>query len=192
MINKLWLWGGAAAVAVIGGGLILSRGKSSSADTSGAYYPATVYGGVTDSGATSNTASSTDNSISQLIAANIATATQQSETTKYTSDNQKAVALATIAANQNVALDDNATVIKKSLADQVGNIISAFTKKTVKSSGGSAGFLGIGASGGSASSTETGPGSIVGKIGYENGIIKIDVAQGPALLSAPPLNVLTG
>lgn len=194
-MNKLWLYGGAALVVVAGGAFALTRKPASATDANGSYYPATVYGqGVPTAdpgGLGGTTGLSTDNSIGQLIAANIATATLQSNTTIHTSDNALAAALATVQANKDIAFDDNATVIKKSLADQIGSVISAFTTRTTSSQGGNAGFFGIGASGGSSSSVEQGPGSIVGKIGYNNGMISIDVAQGPKLTSAPPLSVLT-
>lgn len=180
-MNKLWIWGGAGLAILAGGAFMLTRKPAAATDTSGSYYPATVYGsGVPTAdpgGIGGSTGLSTDNSIAQLIAGNVAMAEAQSSAAIHTSDNQLSAALATVAANRDIALNDNQTTIQKSLADQIGNVIQSFTTKQVSSQGGTSGFFGIGATGGSSSSSEVGPNSIVGHLGFENGMIDINLAR---------------
>lgn len=181
-INKWMLWGGGGLAAVAAVYLVMKNsGAASGSSTDGSFYPPITYSGGTAGGTTSTDpgTGTTDDSIAQLIAGNLAIAQAQSSATEYTSDNSKTVALATLAEQQTVALDTNATGIKQSLASQLGNVIQAFTKSTVKTSS-SGGFFGIGA--GSSSEVDTqGPGSIVGSLGFDpNGQLKINLAQGPA------------
>lgn len=142
-MNKWILWGGAGVAALVGGVLLFRGGAApaASTDTTGSagYYPPMVYGGASGSSATDTTSgTSTDNSIAQLIAGNLATAQEQSNLTKYTSDNDKAVALATLGSQQAIASNDNATKlamqlasnrndIQKTLAEQVGSITANLT-----------------------------------------------------------------
>jgi hypothetical protein len=145
-VNKLWLWGGAGAAALVGGFLLLRGGSAPAASSSdnsgglGSYYPPLVYGGGGGSVTSDGSGSSTDNSIAQLIAGNLAVAQEQSNMTKYTSDNEKAIALAQygsqerIAANDNTTklaleLDRNKTDIQKALAGQLGGLASALGVK---------------------------------------------------------------
>lgn len=147
MINKWLLWGGGGAVALVAG-VLLFRGNSAPADSGGdsglgAYYPATVYGsGYSGGGSTTSDGSgaSTDNSIAQLIAGNLAVAQQQSSTTKYVSDNDRAIALATLENQKTVAANDNAAKlalaqnntrgeIQKTLAAQVGQLANKYGGK---------------------------------------------------------------
>lgn len=187
-MNKLWLWGGGAVAAVALGAFILTRGTApvassdASADTGlGSYFPPLVYGsggsvaGADPGGLNASDSYSTDNSISQLIASQLATATIQSETTKYTAGLDRDVALAGYASDQAIALDTNKTDIQKALAAQLTGVVNAFTNKSSTSKS-SSGFLGIGGSG-SSNSTTTGPNSIVGSIGFDNGKINIDIAK---------------
>jgi len=185
--KKILLWGGAGIVALGGAWFVLHRGSGSGQDSAAmaAYIPPTVYGtgsvaGADPGGLGGTTGLSTDNSIAQIIAANLGLAQLQSSAAIHTSDNQKEVALATLDANKIIALNDNQTTVNNSLAQQLGNVINAFTKKSASSTGGTSGFFGIGATAGSSSSIEQGPGSIVGSLGYQDGLLKIDLSQGPA------------
>jgi len=174
MHNKAVLWGGAGVVALIGAWLIFHKGGSSGSGAT-AYVPPTVIG----TGGTSTDASgaSTDNSISQIIAANLQLAADQSNAVIHQSDNQKAVALATVDANRIVALNDNQTSQNIALTSQLGNVIDAFTTDITSSTGGTSGFFGIGATAGSTSSSKVGPSSVVGELGFDqNGMLKINLA----------------
>jgi hypothetical protein len=174
MHNKAVLWGGAGVVALIGAWLIFHKGGSSGNGAIG-YVPPTVIG----TGGTSTDASgaSTDNSISQIIAANLQLAADQSNAVIHQSDNQKAVAMATLDANKTVALNDNQTTQNVALTSQLGNVINAFTSKVTSSVGGTSGFFGIGATAGSSQSSEIGPSSINGELGFDqNGMLKINLA----------------
>jgi hypothetical protein len=166
-MNKWLLWGGAGAAALVGGFLLLRGGAqpaaSSSTDTSASsgYYPPVVYGSgstsIDSSGSSGGT--TTDNSIAQLIASNLATAQEQSSLTRYTSDNEKAIALANYGSQATIAQNDNATKlamqqdqnkadIQKALAGQLGALSATF--------GG----------------TKTG---LVGAIGYANDAINVSL-----------------
>jgi hypothetical protein len=185
-INKWWLYGGAGVAVLAVGAIMLSRGGGSDASASDdlTYYPSMVFGGGTvpsaaPGGLNASEAYSGDNSIAQMIASNFATAQLQADTSKYVADTEKAIMLATLENERVLTLDTNKSLVQQSLATQLGAVVNAFTTKSSKSS---SGFLGIG---GGSSSTTKGPGSIVGEIGFEDGKIKIDIASGPALSTAP-------
>ncbi len=143
-MNKWLLWGGAGAAALVGGFMLLRGGSApaaQSADSGGGYYPPMVFGSGGGTVASSDSGSSTDNSIAQLIAGNLAVAQEQSSMTKYTSDNEKAIALATLGTQQTIAsndnsfklaqtLDNNKTAVQQSLADQLGALSATFGSKT--------------------------------------------------------------
>jgi hypothetical protein len=152
-VNKWLLWGGAGAAALVGGFMLLRGGSApaASADSgSGGYYPPMVFGSGGGTVASDSSGTSTDNSIAQLIAGNLAVAQEQSSMTKYTSDNDKAVALATLGTQQTIASNDNAnklalqlnnnkTAIQQALAAQLGNISA--TLGTKQGLAGSLGFV---------------------------------------------------
>lgn len=187
-LKNPWVLGG-VGLAVLAGAFVLTRpAANSDAAGSDEFFPPIVVGGANGGiptadpgGLNASTAYSTDNSISQLIASNLATATMQSDLTKYTSDNDKSVALATLSAQKEIALDTNKTTIQQALASQLGAVVSAFTTTTSKSK---SGFLGIG---GGSSSTTQGPTSILGSIGFDNGKIAIDIARDGAKPAATPV-----
>ena len=156
-MNKWILWGGAGAAALVGGLMLLRGGAAPAASTndtassSGGYYPPTVYGSGAGAVSSGGSGTSTDNSIASLIAGNLAVAQVQSSLTKYTSDNDKAVALATLGSQDLIARNDNQTKlamqlannrtdIQKVLAGQLGTITSAFGSHN--GVGGTLGFTG--------------------------------------------------
>lgn len=181
--KKVWIWGGAGLAVLIAVWYFMGRNSSGTGDQT-AYLPTTVYGagsvaGADPGGLGGTSSGSTDNSIAQLIAGNLQMAQEQANAVITQSNNQKDVALATLDANTQVALSDNQTTQNVSLASQLGNIVSAFTTQKSSTTGGTTGFFGIGATGSSSSTVKEGPGSIVGSLGFQNGMLDINLAQGP-------------
>ncbi len=183
--KKILLWGGAGVVALAGAWFVFHKGSSGDSGAGAAYMPSTVYGlgsvaGADPGGLGGTSGLSTDNSIAQVIAANLGLAQLQSNAAIHTSDNQKDVALATLDANKLIALNDNQTTQNVALASRLGDVINAFTSKVTSTTGGTSGFFGIGATAGSSYAAENGPGSIVGSLGFDNGKLDINLSQGPA------------
>lgn len=213
--KSLLIYGGIGAVVLVGGFLyVKSQGNSgAAAPDNSAFIPPTFYssgssgtdatGTVDTSGATSGaTATSTDDSIAQLLASTLSQAQLQSDTTKYTVDQQTKVALAGYTNNLAMTQSTNDAAVEQSLASQLGNIVKTFqgsfsnsstTTENTNANSNSSGFFGIG--GGNSNSTSskvssqssegvTGVGGVVGTIGYKNGTISLDIAQEAAKKAA--------
>lgn len=191
-IDNKWLIGGGIGVAALVAGFVFLKPKAAASDSSyggiDGYYPPTVIGsgsGISSAdpgGLNASTSYSTDNSISQLIASTLQQSTDQMNTTKYTSDNDKAVALATLDTQKAISAGNNNTSIQEALASQLGQIAASFT--TTKTSNKS-GFLGIG---GGSSTSSSGPTSIVGSIGFDPNSNKINInlaGSNPPPVAAP-------
>lgn len=193
MDKRILIYGGIGAVVLVGGFFVLNRGggQSDAPAQDNGYYPATVYssggGGIVgdSSGSSSGdgTAASMDTSISALIASTLAQGQLQKDMTIYQADTDKAIAFKGYETTQFVTQSNNDASIQRSLADQLSGIVKTFQgsgSSTTTSGSSKSGFFGIG--GGSSNSVNsssyvTGVNGVKGTIGYQNGVISLDIAQ---------------
>jgi len=199
MDKKFLIYGGIGAVALVGGFMLLNRGGGSEAAPAAdsGYFPATVYssgggmqGGSSDTAfATGTTAAATDMNIAALLATQLSTAQMNADMTKFSATTEKEIALAGYTNSLAIAKEQSNASIMQGLASSLSGIIKTFQgsgSSTSTSGSSSSGFFGIG--GGSSQSVQSSSYTnavhgVEGNIGYQNGVISIDLNQSynPAL-----------
>lgn len=193
MVSKVIMYGGGAvAVALVGYLALSSRagassGGNASSDVGGGYMTPIVYSGAGSSiapgGLDQSQSYSSDNSIAQMIAGQLATATMQSNVSMAQIASDKEIALAGYTTDLAKTKDTNQALIEKSLADQLGAIVKSFQTSSYSSSSKSGGLF---SSGGSSSSGGTkGINNLQGTIGFQNGTISLDLKHDETVPKAP-------
>lgn len=192
-LTNPWVLGGIGVVAIVGGFMVMRGGGGEAAASDNnymsGYIPPMTFsggGGSIDAGQVPNTgatAGSTDTSIAALIASTLAQGQQQADLTKFISNNEKDVALAGYTNSLAITKETANASIQQSLANALGGIVKTFQGSYESTTSGgktSSGFFGIG--GGSNSSTTStsftnAVNGVKGTIGYNNGVISLDIAQ---------------